>query len=66
MEFRISLSRIILFGFIAIALLPLLHIPPWFDPAPWGKTVIFRTILPLLIFAFLIQLATEGNTLWTE
>lgn len=44
-------------GFFLIASLPLLAVPPLFHPAPWGKTIIFRIILSILIFFFVYQTA---------
>lgn len=46
---------IYLMGFIIISALPLLNLPPWFSPPDWGKTIIFRIILAILIFIFLWQ-----------
>ena len=42
-------------GFFLILALPLLVIPPWFYPPDWGKTIIFRSVLSLLIFLFAYQ-----------
>ncbi|MFH0792057.1 MAG: O-antigen ligase family protein [bacterium] len=41
-------SKIYLAGFCLILALPLLSIPPTFDPPDWGKTIVFRTIVSLL------------------
>ena len=45
-----------LIGFFLILALPLLSLPPWFSPPDWGKTIIFRSILSVLIFIFLYQI----------
>ncbi len=39
-----------LVGIFLILTLPLLSIPPWFHPAAWGKSIIFRIIFSILIF----------------
>ena len=39
-----------------ILVLPLLNLPPLFSPPDWGKTIIFRIILPIMIFVFVWQL----------
>lgn len=43
-------------GFFVILSLPLLNLPPWFSPPDWGKTIIFRIILSLMIFLFIWQI----------
>ena len=43
-------------GVYLIAALPLLVMPPWFFPVDWGKTIIFRIILSIIIFLFIYQL----------
>lgn len=45
-----------LVGFFLILALPLLNLPPWFSPPDWGKTIVFRSILSILIFVFLYQI----------
>jgi O-antigen ligase len=54
---------IYLVGFFAILSLPLLNLPPWFAPPDWGKTVVFRIILSVLIFIFFYQVLFEKNQL---
>jgi len=44
-----------LIGFFLILALPLFTISPWFSPAAWGKTIIFRIIFSVLIFLFVYQ-----------
>jgi len=46
---------IYLLGFIIILALPLLNLPPWFSPPDWGKTIVFRIILTILLFFFIFQ-----------
>ena len=49
------LKWVYLVGFFLILALPLLSLPPWFSPPDWGKTIVFKIILSILIFAFLWQ-----------
>ncbi len=42
-------------GFFIILALPILTFPPYFFPADWGKTIIFRSILAILLFLFAYQ-----------
>ena len=51
--------RLYLVGFFLILALPLLNIPPWFSPPDWGKTIVFRIVLSILIFVFLWQIISE-------
>jgi len=44
-----------LVGFFLILALPLLSLPPWFSPPDWGKTIVFRTVLSVLIFLFIYR-----------
>lgn len=37
-------------GFCLVLTLPLLNLPPWFSPPNWGKTIVFRLILSILLF----------------
>jgi O-antigen ligase len=43
-------------GFFLILTLPLLNLPPWFSPPDWGKTIVFRSILAILLFVFVYQI----------
>jgi len=43
-------------GFFLILALPLLFSPFLFHPAVWGKTIVFRIILSILIFLFIYQI----------
>lgn len=42
-------------GFFVILALPLLNIPPWFQPPAWPKAIIFRSLLAILLFVFLVK-----------
>src|SRR3989344_4776509 len=48
-------------GFFAILALPLLNLPPWFSPPDFGKTVIFRIIMSVLIFTSICQIIFQEN-----
>jgi len=48
-----------LIGFFLILALPLLNLPPWFSPPDWGKTIVFKIILAILIFVFLWQVLSK-------
>lgn len=48
-----------LVGFFLILALPLLNLPPWFSPPDWGKTIVFRIILSILIFVFLYEILSK-------
>jgi len=55
-----------LFLFFLILALPLLNLPPWFSPPDWGKTIVFRIILSILLFFFIFQktrINTDNKTL---
>lgn len=47
---------LLLTGFFLASVLPLLNLGPWFSPPDWGKTIVFRTILSIIIFIFLCQI----------
>ena len=42
-------------GLFMILALPILILPPYFFPADWGKTLIFRSIMAILLFLFAWQ-----------
>lgn len=42
-------------GFFIILALPVLLLPPYFFPAEWIKTIIFRSVLAIILFLFLYQ-----------
>ena len=48
-------------GFFIILALPLLIIQPYFFPADWGKTIVFRSILAIILFLFLWQILYRKN-----
>jgi len=53
---QIKFYWVYLIGFFLILALPLLNVPPWFSPPDWGKTIVFRVILSILIFLFIYQI----------
>jgi putative inorganic carbon (HCO3(-)) transporter len=60
MEFKKNnLCWLYLTGIFLILTLPLLNLPPWFSPPDWGKTIVFRIILSILIFVFLWQILSR-------
>jgi len=56
MRINSNLRWLFWIGFFVILLSPLLNLPPWFSPPDWGKTIIFRSILSILLFVFLWQI----------
>jgi len=56
-----KLKYVFLIGFCLIAALPLLSLQPWFSPPDWGKTIVFRIVLSILIFLFLWQVFSSKN-----
>jgi len=50
-----SFRWIYLTGFCAILALPFIAFPNWFFPPDWGKTILFRSILSILLFLFVYQ-----------
>lgn len=51
-----NLYWLYLTGGFLILFLPLLFLPPWFTPIGWGKTIVFRLFVSLLVFFFLWQI----------
>lgn len=47
-------------GACVIATLPLLNIPPLFAPPDWGKAIVFRTLMGVILFLWLFMLI-KGN-----
>lgn len=43
-------------GIFLILTLPLISAPPYFHPADWGKSIVFRIIFSLMLFLFLWEL----------
>ena len=43
-------------GFFIILALPLLALQPWFLPPDFGKTVVFRSVMAILLFLFALRL----------
>lgn len=50
-------------GFFIILALPVLIAPPYFFPADWGKSIVFRTILSILSILFIYQVFYKKNTI---
>ena len=48
-------------GLYIILSLPLLVMPPYFSPPDWGKTIVFRSIMAILLFLFVFQLLYKKN-----
>jgi len=42
-------------GFFIILALPLLNIPPWFTPASYTQAIVFRSLLAILAFIYLVK-----------
>jgi len=61
--FKNKLYWIYLTGFFVILALPILTLPPWFYPPDFGKTIIFRSVLAILLFLFAFQLLYRKNEL---
>lgn len=59
METKNKYLWIYLTGFFLILALPLLSLPPFFSPPDWGKTIIFRSIMAILLFVFIWQTLQE-------
>lgn len=51
-----NLYPIYLIGFFLIMVQIINVMPPWFTPTDWGKIIIFRITLAILIFLFLFQI----------
>ena len=51
-----NLYRIYLIGFFLILALPLISTPVLLHPTAWGKAIIFRIIISILIFLFIYQI----------
>jgi len=56
-----KLNWVYLTGFFIILALPLLAIPPYFFPPDWGKTIVFRSIMAILLFLFAYQFLFRKN-----
>ncbi|TSC95178.1 MAG: Tetratricopeptide repeat protein [Parcubacteria group bacterium Licking1014_1] len=55
--------KIYLAGFFLIMTLPVLVVPPYFYPVDWGKTIVFRSVLSVLLFLFIFQFLYKKNEL---
>jgi len=54
-EVNSKLNWVYTAGFFIILALPILTISPYFFPADWGKTIVFRSVLAIMLFLFLWQ-----------
>ena len=61
METKNNYLWVYLTGFFLILVLPLLNLPPWFSPPDWGKTIIFKSIVAVLLFVFILQLLSKKS-----
>lgn len=50
-------------GFFIILLLPLLILPPFFSPTDWGKTLVFRSIISIILFLFSLHFLNKRKEL---
>ena len=48
-------------GFYVILSLPILLFTPWFFPADWGKNIVFRSIMAIMLFLLLWQAIYRRN-----
>ncbi len=48
-------TNIIFWGVCLILFLPILVLPPSFQPSDWSRTTLFRTMLAVLVFLFLFR-----------
>ena len=55
------LKWVYLIGFFLILALPLLNLPPWFSPPDWGKTIVLKIVLSILIFLFIYQILFQKD-----
>ena len=56
-----KLRWVYLVGFFLILTLPLWNLPPWFSPPDWGKTIVFKIVLSVLIFLFIYQILSKKD-----
>jgi len=49
-------------GFFIILALPLLDLPPWFSPPDWSKGLVFRSLMAIMFFVFLVTLKIRKET----
>lgn len=56
MDIENKLYKFYLITFLIIfSVLPFAAVPPWFHPETWGKFILFRVILSILLFIFIKQ-----------
>ncbi|MCX6723798.1 MAG: O-antigen ligase family protein [Candidatus Staskawiczbacteria bacterium] len=49
-------------GLFIILALPILTLPPWFYPPDWGKVIIFRSLLAIMLFFFAWNVLYKKDT----
>lgn len=59
----IKLTWLYRMGFFIILALPILVLPNWFSPSDFGKTIVFRSILAVLLALFTYQILFQGQQL---
>lgn len=60
-----SFSYLYKIGFLIILALPAFIVPPYFFPADWGKSIVLRTIISLLIILFTFQFFNKRESIPT-
>ena len=65
-EEKNTLHLIYVFGVGLILALPVLTLPPWFNSNDWGKTILFRSFLSILIFLFAYRALYKKNIVLPE
>jgi len=58
-----KLRWVYLTGFAIILTLPILAWPPYFFPVDWGKSIVFRSVMAILLFLFIFQLLFKKSEL---
>jgi len=51
-----KLYRNFIIGFFIILFLPFVNLQPWLSPTDWGKTIILRIVISILIFLFIKEI----------
>ena len=60
-ELKNKFSWVYIAGFFIVLALPVLIWPPYFFPADWGKTIVFRSVMAIMLFLFLWQFFYQRN-----
>lgn len=56
-----KINQMYAIGIFGILALPLLHLSPYFSPADWGKTIIFRIIITIFLFLLTYQVFQKSK-----